>query len=75
MSKRDVHYWLCQPFNENLINMDVVFDIKDDILNTVKKLGLEIKNYSGKSEENENIFLIHLIKFIYLNRNPHLLVE
>ena len=72
MSKRDVHYWLCQSFNENLLNMDVVFDIRDDIFKTLDNLGLEIKNYSGDKKENENIFLMHLIKFIYLNRNPHL---
>lgn len=72
MSKRDVHNWLCKSYNENLTYMDVVFDIRDDILVTLDNLGLEIKNYSGNKQENENIFLMHLIKFLYLNRNPHL---
>jgi hypothetical protein len=72
MSKRDVHYWLCKPYNDNLINMDIVFDIKDDIIKTLNNLDIEIKKYSGDSKENENIFLIHLIKFIYLNRNQYL---
>lgn len=73
MSKRDVQYWLCQPYNENLLNIDVVFDMRDDIMKTFDNLGLKIQNYTGDSKENENIFLMNLIKFIYLNRNPHLI--
>ena len=73
MSKRDVQYWLCKPYNENLLNIDVVFDMRDDIMKTFDNLGLKIQNYTGDSKENDNIFLMNLIKFIYLNRNPHLI--
>lgn len=73
MSKRDVQYWLCQPYNEDLLNIDVVFDMRDDIMKTFDNLGLKIQNYTGDSKENDNIFLMNLIKFIYLNRNPHLI--
>ena len=68
MSKRDVHYWLCEPYNEKLLNIDKVYDIQDLIINTLESKGLFIKNYSGDYKENKNIFLIHLIEFLYLNK-------
>ena len=68
MSKRDVHYWLCEPYNEKLLNIDKVYDIQDLIINTLESKGLFIKNYSKDYKENKNIFLIHLIEFLYLNK-------
>ena len=55
MSKRDVHQWLCTPYNENSVIMDLVFDVRDLIKITLNNLGLEIKNYTGDPKENENI--------------------
>ena len=72
MSKRDVHQWLCTPYNENSVIMDLVFDVRDLIKITLNNLGLEIKNYTGDPKENENIFLMNLIEYIYINRNPYL---
>jgi hypothetical protein len=68
MSKSDVHYWLCEPYNEKLLNIDKVYDIQDLIINTLESKGLFIKKYSGNYKENKNIFLIHLIEFLYLNK-------
>lgn len=68
MSKADVHFWLCQPYNDRLLNIDIVHNINDLILSTIENKGLVIKNYIGNHTENRNIFLMNLIKFIYLNR-------
>ena len=68
MSKTDVHFWLCQPYNDRLLNIDVVHSINDLIINTLESKGFYVKNYIGNETENKNIFLMNLIKFLYLNR-------
>ena len=69
MSKYDVHNWLSEQVSENNIKLDLIYDIRDRIKSELQKSNLEIKRYSGNKEDDENIFLMHLIKFLYLNRN------
>ena len=68
MSKRDVHFWLSEQISINNIKLDLVYNIHDLVKSTIQNEGLEIKSYIGNSKEDENIFLMHLIKFLYLNR-------
>ena len=67
MSKYDVHNWLSEQVSENNIKLDLIYDIRDRIKSELQKSNLEIKRYSGNKEDDENIFLMHLIKFLYLN--------